>query len=1084
MERERSLIGSVSRLWPILLVAALFASNMARAEDSLSSPPPEDLLAANRFDQALEAARDAHTAALAAGRGEDRRTIELELVMLLSLRQLGRFGEAVQLGDAAVPKANRELGSNHGLTLTLELGYSQTLLEIGRTQEALERMKALVARAREALGNRHPLTAVAMQNLGQALSQVGELEESARQLEEALALMSEVSGADDPMVAFPLQNLGLVEVRRDNPERGQELLTRANRILLAAGGDQPLRVLVLSNLGDALAYQSRIKESGEAYREALLLAERILPVQHPHRLMVECNLAIWESNTGHHRQAEARIQRLVEANQRALGDHLFTAVSLAALGKLQGTAGDDDASEKNVLAAVRMLDRIGDRTSELNVSARIKLARNHEAGAELERAEDWAREDLDRAEKIYGPGHSMTAYALASLADILVAQNKFRGARALLDRALEISLAREGEGGLTTAGIFESMGDLEDEQGHFAESGEFYRRNLAARIAVFGEDSPQVRSARRDVAWNLMDLGKGEEALAEFRLVEKAQTSYVEEILGFTSELGKLRFLEDVQLYGPFGTLGSAPDLARLVLQRKGLALDSVLEDRAALRKEGEAGAPDRIAELREARQRLGELDRQGPEDYDTLNVLKRRGQRAAARKRIEDLEAQLAREFAGSGGQRKSLRVQVSDVQKALPPEAVLIEFIRYPHYLGGNRSERRYGAVLIRHTGEPRWIVMGPAKPIEVAVQTYQSVLRGLPNEAAVARSLADLRAAVWQPLASAIEGETKTLLFSPEGELNFVSFSSLLQPDGRFLVESYDIAYVASGRDLLRPAVARQEDGALVLYGDPTFGAEKEAATEVAAEESASQRRAFAGFSFEPLPGTKREVEQVAAQGRARGWKVDTFIGDEASEKRLATIDSPRILHLATHGFVLSNPEASDTSAAGVMAKGANQGSAQDGMHEIENPMHQSGLALSGANSTLEAWSKGRVPRSNEDGILTAEEVSDLRLQGTWLTILSACDTGLGRVQRGEGVLGLRRGFFKAGTRNLLFTLWPVSDDATGTMMLDFYTRLGQDTPPHVALSVLQRDRLPKVRSERGLFAAVHAVGPFLISLQGPP
>ena len=128
-------------------------------------------------------------------------------------------------------------------------------------------------------------------------------------------------------------------------------------------------------------------------------------------------------------------------------------------------------------------------------------------------------------------------------------------------------------------------------------------------------------------------------------------------------------------------------------------------------------------------------------------------------------------------------------------------------------------------------------------------------------------------------------------------------------------------------------------------------------------------------------------------------------------------------------------------------------------LKNPMHRSGLALAGAQHTLEAWAKGEAPPTDNDGIVTAEEVGGLKLKGTWLVVLSACDTGTGEAKAGEGVMGLRRGFIQAGAQNLLMTLWPISDETTVHIMLDFYEpRLCERECPAVA-----RGRAARVAGE---------------------
>ena len=149
-----------------------------------------------------------------------------------------------------------------------------------------------------------------------------------------------------------------------------------------------------------------------------------------------------------------------------------------------------------------------------------------------------------------------------------------------------------------------------------------------------------------------------------------------------------------------------------------------------------------------------------------------------------------------------------------------------------------------------------------------------------------------------------------------------------------------------------------------------------------------------------------------------------------------------------------------------------------------MHRSGLALAGAQTTIEAWKRDEVPPVENDGILTAEDVSTLDLQGTWLVTLSACDTGSGEARAGEGVMGLRRGFIQAGAQNLLMTLWPISDEVTVQIMSDFYDAAHDSGNAPQALAEVQRKWLLKLRTEKGLADAVNLAGPFIMSSQGKP
>jgi CHAT domain-containing protein len=183
------------------------------------------------------------------------------------------------------------------------------------------------------------------------------------------------------------------------------------------------------------------------------------------------------------------------------------------------------------------------------------------------------------------------------------------------------------------------------------------------------------------------------------------------------------------------------------------------------------------------------------------------------------------------------------------------------------------------------------------------------------------------------------------------------------------------------------------------------------------------------------------------------------------------------LATHGFFL--PETDPGRGAADAASGE-----RNPKGKLENPMLRSGLALSGAQNTLSGWAHGEVPATENDGIVTAEEVGGLHLEGTDLVVLSACETGSGEARAGEGVMGLRRGFIQAGARNLVMTLWPISDDTTVQIMFDFYDAFFKNISAPQALANTQRDWLVKLRKEKGLLAAMRLAGPFILSSQGKP
>jgi CHAT domain-containing protein len=350
------------------------------------------------------------------------------------------------------------------------------------------------------------------------------------------------------------------------------------------------------------------------------------------------------------------------------------------------------------------------------------------------------------------------------------------------------------------------------------------------------------------------------------------------------------------------------------------------------------------------------------------------------------------------------------------------------------------------------------------------YQQAVRDKErkDEAKLSTALHQLYKQIWEPLEAQFPPDTKTVIISPDASLNFISFATLLTPRDQFLAEKYSVRYVASGRDLLREPV-KSSSQEMVVFAAPDYIA------------GGQINPAQTGLQLLPLPYFAKNAAELATQAKGWNWPVRVYLGAEATETQVRDIHSPRILHFSTHGFFLP-----DT------IKGPDRfsflGYSLDSKETqtqviLKNPMYRSGVALAGAQVTLDAWQRGEIPPTDTDGILTAEEVGSLNLHGTWLVVLSACDTGIGEPRFGEGVMCLRRGFVQAGAQNLLMTLWPVFDVPSGELMVNFYSRLHQDNNPPQALAEVQRDWLIKLRAKTGLLPAVVMAGAFIVSSQGP-
>ena len=618
--------------------------------------------------------------------------------------------------------------------------------------------------------------------------------------------------------------------------------------------------------------------------------------------------------------------------------------------------------------------------------------------------------------------------------------------------------------------------------GEYAKAEPLFQEALRIRQKVLGPEHPDTATSLTNLALLEFNLNRIDEATALARQASAAELTTLSKIFSFTSEQQRLAYLDIFHPYNIFPSLkGTEIDLAQAVLRCKGVVLDSIIEDR--LLAEASQGSEEQklVERLNLDKRQLEQLLLQPIQKLSDET----HHQIVALEGEVEKIESQLAEHVAGLGQARRALVVSLDQVQAAIPKDGALIEYLRYWHYLMKGKWEPRYGAIVLFSKGAPLWIPLGRASEIEQSVQQYETLVRRSAQDDELSANLRALLEALWAPIGQALPSQIKRIIISPDGQLNFISFATLLDKEKQFLAQTFTIQYVTSGRDLLyqvKPSTAKQ----VVLFANPDFNlgamlAKAEDRSADAGSIRGSERREIADWSFGSLEGTQRESDELIKEFVDWGWTPTAFTAKEATKEALLKIHAPYILHLATHGFFAKeDPAAAKTEPESSLNEGQNVSTSKF----FENPMHRSGLALAGAETTIEAWKRDEVPPVENDGILTAEDVSTLDLQGTWLVTLSACDTGSGEARAGEGVMGLRRGFIQAGAQNLLMTLWPISDEVTVQIMSDFYEAAHKSGNAPEALAEVQRNWLLKLRTEKGLAQAVNLAGPFIMSSQGKP
>ena len=920
-------------------------------------------------------------------------------------------------------------------------------------------------------GPSHPGVAVSLNALAMVLKEQGEFAQARSLYERALHIREQAFGPDDPQVADSLHSLAGLLLRSGDYEAALPLYRRALALReKVLGPDHADVAKSLNNLALLLWNMGEYAEAGPLYERAVRILEKLLGSDHPlvARGLANSALNLW--SMGDYNGAKPLYERARTILEKTLGPEnadVATVIDYQAL--LFHDAGDDGQA--------RVLYRKAQAIFEHALGDDPRLAESLHNLAVLERDAgelDEARRLFDRSlailEKVDGPGHPDVAKGLNALGLLLRDAGDEDGARSVLERALRI---RQNTYGPDHPAVGETL------------------LNLAQVLDAGGDPVGALDAALRAERIGREHLRHSVRGLSERQALGYAAVR--------TSGLGLALSLAAEAV---------DPDARRKVwdvfTQSRALVLDEMAARHRAVHGVQDSAVEQLAQSLDSTRRRLATLAIRGPEG-EPPEVYRRLMDEA--RREEEDAERSLALRSAAFRHDQARAGVGLADILAALPPDSALVAYayrgaVERPGPPSGARPESRgedpcYLAFAVGpREVNPSLVRLGSAGEIDGLVRRWREAVGTAPGVVRVARRRAEddyrqageaLRRVIWDPLAPHLQG-ARRIFVVPDGSISLVNLATLPEGDAYLLESDAVIHYLSAERDLVHPYEEPAPGEGLLIIGAPDFDAR--ASSSPIGPQSAARRppaRArdrgarrdgsfsapergrgleahcadFRSMRFSPLPGARAEAEEVAAAWRRGGAQSGATGGvlrltgsaaGKAAFKQAAA--GHRVLHLATHAFFLDDLCLSAlTSDPATPSREAGPPPPVKG----DSPLLLSGLALSGANRRV---APGSPVDADDDGILTAEEIASLDLSGVEWVVLSACQTGIGRIQAGEGVLGLRRAFRVAGARTLIMSLWRVEDEAAREWMKRLYkSRLSglstADAVRQASLSVL-RDR----------------------------
>jgi len=583
-------------------------------------------------------------------------------------------------------------------------------------------------------------------------------------------------------------------------------------------------------------------------------------------------------------------------------------------------------------------------------------------------------------------------------------------------------------------------------QGHREEASAAYEANYQRKIAYQGPDHPTLAPMLVAMAQVNDHMGRPDRARHYISESLRISAQVVEDLLGATSEREALALLLDNrQALDWYLRIFDRPEDHEVayaeVLRWKGIVSRMLGGQRQWLSSESEPHIRESLDALQHARSVLSQEILQ-PFDAELGD---------ARRTRVEQLRQEkerLERELAMAAGDHSAPEApSPATICTVMKPDEALVDFVRF---------SGRYLAFILSGSDCSRVVRvdLGVAAPLDEAIADYRTIIASPTNPVRDRRRAERLTTLLWAPLQSSLSG-ARTVYIVPDGGVAHVSFAALPAGEERYLIEDHLFSYLDHAGSLAEPAANRSTVATALVVGDVDFGPSQDAAAGLC----------MSG-GFDPLPATSLEIERIAkrlSRGRS-GIPVKVLRGAEATTAAVAErAVSARIIHLATHGFFATDA-----------CQSALDGEDVDGSISGANPMVLSGLVLADANRIAS-------PGDRDDGLWTAEEVASLDLRDTELVVLSACETGLGAVQSGEGVLGLRRAFAGAGARILIMSLWSVPDDATSRLMTDLYSALTRGRRRLAPSEALREAQLVLLAHNREAFGEAYPIdwGGFITS-----
>lgn len=909
-------------------------------------------------------------------------------------------------------------GEQSPQTINTQLEMADLYRQKASYSEAETILQKAITHAQELGVEHHPLLFNLKTELSRVYEDQGRLDDAQTLIQAVYEFDRTTLGDTHPNTLTDKSHMASILRKKGLLQAAEKIFEQVYQERKAISGEKNPNVIIdLNNLALVLEEQGLYEQAEPLLKKAAHLAEEVLGIEHTTTLATMNNLALIHESQGVFKRARPLYLKVIQTYSKIYGeDHPNTIASINNLAYLCMLEQKyDDALEKFQIVLERWKKSLT-MNHQNTLKALNNLGRVYHKKGQLEKASELLNKALELRIKNFGETHMDAIRSMIDVSALYISQEKFKQALLLIKKAIDFSTASLGPHHPYT---FEAL-------------------NVQAKLFQHMKDD--------------------QKACETYALIFERRNKFFERVLWATGENARDGYIrlhraeQDayLSLLAMSKTPNSARDIFNVSLQRKGLLLKIASEIEQVTQMLDKPELNKLSQQLMDKKKKLASLTLSGPAEKGATNFLLE----------IEKLENEIE-ELQGELG-RSSIRFKTA--RQRISPESIVSQLtdadilLDYFIFMNQSKGKRQLVAVIAQKTESDQSgyskVVFDDMAMIDKWIENYRTTIQDEEaDEDEVKEEGFVLYEKIWQPLVPAFNEKTSIYLV-PDGMLNILPFDALVDGEGEYLIQTYDLKMLSSGRDVLLTE-KNTDNGPFLIIAGPDYNSEYLVESETVKDikrkrKSRGKRNAellkglrmasfgMRGLSFSPLPGAEREGQEINALCKQeRSTKL--YLKNQAEEELLRHMNqAPDILHIATHGFFLKSQE-------NLTKRLVKMQRSMDALTLIpppgDNPLLRAGLAFAGINKNAQFL--GEIDTDN-DGVLTAIEVLGLNLFGTRLVVLSACETGLGEIHAGEGVYGLRRAFQEAGAHTVINSLWEVSDQGTQRLMTALYKNVLSGMP----------------------------------------